>query len=127
MAPTISGIELDSVQFCHESGTYEAAYDHESTSPVMAIVAAVGNVLNTDPIELDPLSETVDGDALERVLQTPDPTDGSVQLSLSYADCDITVSSDGHIQIAPEWTRWQRQQRAMDAQAGTSQAAVSRR
>lgn len=126
MPPTISGIELESLQFCHESGTYRADYDNESTSPVMAIVAAVGDVLNTDPVELAPLSETIDGDALERVLQMRETTDDPVQLSFSYADCDITVSSAGDIRIAPQWTEWQRNQRRTEPPAGTP-AAVSRR
>lgn len=98
MASKHSGITLDSLDFCEESGTYTAKYDPESTSPSMAVVGAVADALDTDALELDPLFETVDTDALDGLLG--ETGSDQVHLSFTFADCEITMSGDGRIRIS---------------------------
>lgn len=98
MTPTTSGITLNSLEFCEESEAYTATYDTESTEPSMAVVGAVADTLETDPLELDPLFETIESDALDKLLRSTDDTD--VTVSFSYAGCDVTMTGDGRIQLS---------------------------
>jgi|AntRauTorcE11898_2_1112593.scaffolds.fasta_scaffold19778_1 hypothetical protein len=98
MSPTTSGITLESLEFCAESEAYIATYDNDSVSPSMAAVGAVADTLDTDPLELDPLYETVDSDALDGLLRRPGSK--TVEISFTYAGCDITMSDDGRIRLS---------------------------
>jgi len=70
-----------------------------SSSPTTEeIVGAVARVAGTPPLELPPLHESVDAEALERVLESsPDS-----QLSFSYRGFHVVASGDGTVAVYPE-------------------------
>lgn len=65
-----------------------------------AVVTAVAEETGTDPIELDPLYNAVDSDALNTLLRSHEPvSDGSLlQVQFTYAGCEVHVASDGTVQ-----------------------------
>jgi len=62
------------------------------------IVDAVARVAGTTPLELPPLHDTVDTEALERVLESS----ADSQLSFSYQGFHIVASGDGTVAVYPE-------------------------
>jgi len=60
----------------------------------MAVITAVADVTGQSPLEMDPLWESIDADALEALLgdtgqQRPAPT-----VTFTYCDCEVTVTND---------------------------------
>lgn len=59
------------------------------------VIRTVADTTATDPLELPPLYETIDPDALDALVE--DMTSGTI--SFSYIGRDITVHSDGTVTI----------------------------
>jgi len=59
------------------------------------IVDHVASATGTDPLELPPLYESVDPDALNALVSGP----GDVEVSFLYADREVCVESGGEISI----------------------------
>lgn len=72
--------------------------DDEVTS--QAVVTAVAEETGTDPMELDPLFNVVDSDALNTLLSSHDAgSDGALlEVEFTYAGCEVRVASDGTAQ-----------------------------
>ena len=60
-----------------------------------AVIQTVAETTNTDPLELPPLYETIDPDALDALIA--DMQAGTI--SFTYTDCEITVHSDSTVTI----------------------------
>ena len=60
-----------------------------------AVIQTVAETTDTDPLELPPLYETIDPDALDALIA--DMQAGTI--SFTYTDCEITVHSDGTVTI----------------------------
>jgi len=60
----------------------------------MAVIAAVSNVLDTDPLELDPLHDTIDTDALDDLVRCRGPPNEPVDVSFTVEGHKITVFSE---------------------------------
>lgn len=75
-------------------------------SPGRAVVEAVATAEGTDPTELDPLYEAVDGEALNRLFDhCGGSADGSMVVSFSYHGWNLFVRSDGTVRVCdPEPT-----------------------
>ncbi|ELY65692.1 HalOD1 output domain-containing protein [Natrinema versiforme] len=101
MTASLASTELESLEFDRESGTYRAQYDRDATAASMAVVAAVSDVLGVDPIELDPLYNTVDTDALNELVQRRDTSHGSVDVSFTLEGYEITVFSNEVVTVSP--------------------------
>lgn len=67
-----------------------------STNVVLSISALEG----AGPTDLPPLAETVNPDALDRLFSPSTEVEGSV--SFEYAGYEVTVNSDGRLEIIPE-------------------------
>lgn len=72
------------------------------------VITAVADARSVDPLELTPLYDVVDPDALERLFQTPptgtDRSPGRVVFTMD--GCEIVVHSDGEVDVtAPEGGR----------------------
>lgn len=80
-----------------ETGVYRARYDR-SEPATTAIVIHVAAANECDPLDLPPLANAVDPDALDRVF-SGETLAGRV--SFMYADCEVTLRSDGRIRIVP--------------------------
>jgi len=66
--------------------------------PSIRIVHAVAHALDVDPFDLTPpLGRVVDTDALDEIIAA-EHADG-IRVSLEYADCTVTVHSDGDIDV----------------------------
>lgn len=60
------------------------------------VVRSVADNTNTDPLELPPLFDTVDPDALDALVRSL--SDG--ELTFTYAGCAVTVDSTGAVELA---------------------------
>ncbi|EMA59365.1 hypothetical protein C469_12071 [Halorubrum lipolyticum DSM 21995] len=82
--------------------TVRAAWD-DSGSPSTAVVEAVATATGRDPLEMPPLYDTLDVDALDGLL-TADRTgdDGTVAVSFRYDGAYVWVDSGGAIEVDPD-------------------------
>mgnify|MGYP006293503137 CR=1 FL=1 len=74
--------------------------DTGAASLTERIVEATTDVTGADPLDLPPLYDAVDPDALE-VLCDCDDADGPL-VEFAYAGCGITVRGDGSVRVTPE-------------------------
>ena len=70
----------------------------------MHVVRAVAESINVDPLELPPLYEVIDPDALDALV---DPVGGRLGFTVTfeYAGCKITITDDGEVVITVERLR----------------------
>ncbi|MFD1515260.1 HalOD1 output domain-containing protein [Halomarina rubra] len=80
-------------------GFHEASYD--GSDPIYtAVVEAVAETKGVDPLSLEPpLYDVLDPEALDSLYSSPTRTETPLRVSFSYADCTVTVDSDGQILI----------------------------
>lgn len=88
---------LDSVKFSEQSGAYTATYNHHEITPSMAVIDAVAEVLDIDPLELDPIFESIDTDALNGLLSGGE--ESPIHISFRFAGCDVTMSNNGRVRL----------------------------
>ncbi|WP_336021534.1 HalOD1 output domain-containing protein [Halobellus salinisoli] len=73
----------------------------QKRSPVAErVIERVAIATESDEIDLPPLFDAIDPDALETVVETM----SSGEITFAYADRDITVGSDGSVSVADEST-----------------------
>ena len=101
MTPTKAGFELDSETYDRSSETHRFEYDPASTPPCMAVVSALASVLEVSPVSMEPIAETVNTDALDRLVRGFDLADGVVEASWTQAGFAVTVSSAGAVTVSP--------------------------
>lgn len=99
-ATSQTGINLTSTVYCEESGTYRAEYDRNATTASMAVVTTVSQALGAAPTDMAPLQHSVDTEALDSLTRTR-PDSGSVVTTFAYEGCEVTVSTDGAVVVAP--------------------------
>ena len=64
------------------------------------VVTTVASVKNTDVMELKPsLYEVIDTDALDSLFANRSDPTHSGHISFEYAECQVTVRSDGHVLV----------------------------
>lgn len=73
----------------------------QAPSVSMAVVDAVADAVDVDPLELDPLNEAIDPDALDALFpQCGERADGSVhEVSLQFNGCHVTVRDTGEVVV----------------------------
>jgi transcriptional regulator with XRE-family HTH domain len=91
MVATQAGIDLESFEYRSESDTYRTQYDQGTTPPSLAVIASLSKALDTPPVELEPLHEAVDGDALDELLRIRETADGDISVTFTFAGHSITV------------------------------------
>lgn len=101
MVVTLAGVELAPVQSSSAAERDRFEYDQATTAASMAVVAAVSEVTETDPMELRPLHETVDTDALDALMSGPAADSDATAVTLDVAAYTVTVSGDGEIDVSP--------------------------
>ena len=101
MSSTRAGYELGSESYNLESGTHRFEYDQEETPPSMAIVTALSEVMDVDPMELEPLQESVDTEALDALVYAQPTATSDVEITLSLKDYTVTVHSYGVVTVTP--------------------------
>ena len=98
---TKTGVTLESLKFWPNSETYRVQYDQETTPASMAVLATLSEVMDVDPIELEPLHYALGTDALDELLRNQGTRNGAVNISFTFEGYAITVSNDGVVAITP--------------------------
>ena len=83
------------------SATVQHRWD-AAEQPSMAIVRAVAETSDRAETELPPLQQTIEVDALDRLLTSDE---SSVTISFRYADYTVSASADGTFDLQPDTTR----------------------
>jgi hypothetical protein len=72
-----------------------------SVQPSTAVVEAVAAMTDRDPLEMPRIYDQLHTDSLDSLLtSTRSRAGGQVEVSFSYDDIDVHVSSDGDIRVA---------------------------
>jgi hypothetical protein len=83
------------------SDSHAAKVSCEDEDPItLCVVEAVAEATETDPLNMQPLSEVIDPDSLERLFETPDPPQRGYVV-FRFEGCDVTVSADEWVAVAP--------------------------
>lgn len=94
----------DLVGYDPMSETYHLEHDwDESTSLSYTVLRAVAAITGVEAHELDPLSETIDPDVLERVFDPNRANADAVNgcLIIDFNGCRVRIFADGHLEIEP--------------------------
>ena len=66
------------------------------------VVAAVAEATGVDPLDLDPLYDVVDPDALNALFDSAGTSPPAhLELSFTMADCAVVVRGDGEVVVTP--------------------------
>ena len=98
----VSGISVEVFEYSQESGTVRTQFDQAKTPASMAVIATLGEAMDTDPIELTPLHSTVDPDALDALVQVRNGTHGDIHVTFTHEGHAITVHSYGVVTITSD-------------------------
>jgi hypothetical protein len=101
MASTRTGFELVSVSNPEDSEAYRFEYDQEMSPASMAVVSALSEAMDVDPIDLEPLHESVDIDALDAPVRVRGTMSGDIHVSFTHEGWVMAVSSYGVIAVTP--------------------------
>lgn len=75
-------------------------------SPSVSIIRAIAAVTGTEPERLPPLQGYLDTDALNTLLRgARDGRPADVRISFEYEHVEVTVDSDGRIEVLPRGRR----------------------
>lgn len=72
--------------------------DREPTESSTAVVEAVASAKGVDEVDLPPLNDAVDPDALNALFKPRDDPEGLV--TFTYADCEVTVFSNDRVDVS---------------------------
>ena len=64
------------------------------------VVTSVAEAKGVDPLELEPLYDVVDPDALDTIFNSTDAS-SSMELSFTMAGCEVVVCGDGEVNVTP--------------------------
>lgn len=78
------------------------AMDAVGTAPVVAVVQAVAAVSDQDPLEMDPLYDAIDTDALNALCATGDGERSGVTISFPYNGYQVSVTSNERLSVVCE-------------------------
>lgn len=81
----------------------------DSDGVAETIVSAISAITDTDPVEMDPIHEVVDVDALEDLFGPTaggTPRSGGI-VSFSYAGCAVTVEGTDRVKVRQQESQWE--------------------
>lgn len=85
-----------------ERRTETVHYDPESpVRPGELVVTSVADVADADPLELEPLYETVDPEAIDEFVASGGSADFDGHISFTYEGYAVTVRASGLLEIRP--------------------------
>ncbi|MDT3434361.1 HalOD1 output domain-containing protein [Haloarcula sp. 1CSR25-25] len=76
-----------------------AEFDWKAVSPSVAVVQTVAIAADREAIELSPLIESLDPDALDELFVHAAGLDSDVSLSFRLSDYAVTVTGDGDVYV----------------------------
>ncbi|MFT4958494.1 MAG: hypothetical protein ACI9PP_002126 [Halobacteriales archaeon] len=78
-----------------ESETDDRHISTEHRRPSMAVIDAVAAELSVDPVDMGPLADEIDPDALNDLVDSMD----SGRITFPFEGFEVTVDSDGEVSI----------------------------
>lgn len=80
-----------------------ATFDWSEVTPSTAVVETVAIAANRDPLELEPLFDSVDPDALDTLVRSTenDSPDGNATVRFVHDGYEVTVHRDGTVVVRP--------------------------
>lgn len=89
--------------FNRETGTYWAEFDGCALQPAVAVVYAVAEANQTDPLSLPPLQSVLDAEALNALVETNTNSQSQTEITVSfeYAGHHVVLKEHGRIVITP--------------------------
>ncbi|WP_311172747.1 HalOD1 output domain-containing protein [Halobellus ordinarius] len=102
-SPDRDAVASDHVTFSEETGTYWTEFDGHTRQPTEAVVFAVAEATQTDPLDLPPLCSALDPDALNMLFETSTNSrpQATITVSFEYADHQIVLKEHGSIVVTP--------------------------
>lgn len=83
------------------TGNTATALDQETfeETPSMLIVQAVAETTGQDPLEMTPIYEYVDTDALDTLLDSGEGATPVIRVKFEYEGCLVKVTADGDVSV----------------------------
>lgn len=82
-----------------DTGSYTVRYDWSDVTPSTAIIEAVSTVVDADPVEIDPLRDVADPDAIDKLLDTAGDAAGDLEVTFRYESVHVSARRDGTITL----------------------------
>lgn len=79
----------------------DTQFDSATDDLVVTVVEAVATVTNQEALEMEPLFDTIDGTALNELVQSARDRGQPVEVSFRYQECRVTASSSGSVRVEP--------------------------
>ncbi len=105
MVVTLAGVTLVPLESQTSAERHWFEYEQDTTPASMAVVAALSEVSETDPMELQPLHQTIDADALDALMSGREADSDAIAVTLDAAGYTVTVSGDGVVAVSPSATQ----------------------
>jgi hypothetical protein len=68
------------------------------TSPSIAVVETVAAITGDEPTAIDPLTESINPDAMDRLVEPATPR-SDLSVTFAYNGCTVTAESNGDITV----------------------------
>lgn len=82
---------------------FHVSFDPQTESVVEVVLGAVAVVHNREPVELSPLGDAVEPDALDKLVsQSSNERSGVNEIRFVYEGLDINIDSDGDVWLKRE-------------------------
>lgn len=94
MTASKTGVELQDFEFDAGSGQYRTSYTPDTTPPSMIVIALLVEILDSCPIEMAQLQNTVDTDALDALFVAANRLAAAMAVSFTYEGYAVTVRRD---------------------------------
>lgn len=86
----------------HRTETHHVHYDPKtSIAPSETLVIAVADIADVDPLEMEPLYETVDPDTVNDFVESGGVPDVGGHVEFTFENYDVTVHASGLFEIEP--------------------------
>lgn len=86
----------------YRAETHHVHYDPEtSIGPSETLVIAIADVADAEPLELEPLYETVDPDTVNDFVESGAAPDVGGHIKFTFEGYDVTIHASGLFEIEP--------------------------
>lgn len=93
-------LSFESVEH-YDDGELSVLFDSTAMSPTVAVACAVAELAGKDPLDVGPVSSSVDTTALDSLLRSHHTRSSDVRVQFSVDGYDVDVTSYGRISVRP--------------------------
>ncbi len=97
-----SEIDVETIENSQGSKTVRSQFSQGKTPASIAVVETLSEVLDADPVELAPLNDTMDTDALDALVRVRNKMRGDTHITFVHDGHTITVHSYGVVEVTLE-------------------------